>query len=183
MEEYKTISYGSFYVQIWKISSIWKIIVSALYLLKKCLFIYFIYPRIYAYTRTYIHICIFIYTCIAFYSWYFLFFIFKFLSLSLFFLLHYRVNAGGICVSVCMYVCLFICYFISFVRSKLRIYQKLFGERQRLILNGATIDALQKLSYNRMQKTHMLGTAYWKAINAKMTNHFWYTFEGFTKLA
>lgn len=50
-------------------------------------------------------------------------------------------------------------------------------------LNGATIDALQKLSYDWMQKTHVLGTAYRKTVHAKMTNHFRYAVEWFTELA
>ena len=49
-------------------------------------------------------------------------------------------------------------------------------------LNGATIDALQKLNYNRMQETHVLGTAYRKTIHAEMTDHFRYVFERFAKL-
>lgn len=50
-------------------------------------------------------------------------------------------------------------------------------------LNGATIDALQKLNYDRMQETHVLGTAYRKTIHAEMTDHFWYILERFAKLS
>lgn len=49
-------------------------------------------------------------------------------------------------------------------------------------LNGATIDALQKLNYDRMQETHVLGTAYRKTIHAEMTDHFRYVLERFAKL-
>lgn len=49
-------------------------------------------------------------------------------------------------------------------------------------LNGATIDALQKLNYDRMQETHVLGTAYRKTIHAEMTDHFRYVLEWFAEL-
>lgn len=63
------------------------------------------------------------------------------------------------------------------------------GKRKRIIkrdihsaLNGATIDALQKLNYDRMQETHVLGTAYRKTIHAEMTDHFRYVLERLAKL-
>lgn len=57
-------------------------------------------------------------------------------------------------------------------------YQKRYST-----LNGATIDALQKLNYNWMQETHVLGTAYRKTIYAKMTDHFRYILERFAELS
>ena len=50
-------------------------------------------------------------------------------------------------------------------------------------LNGATIDALQKLSYNWMQKTHVLGATYRKTVHAEVTNHFRYAVERLAELA
>lgn len=50
-------------------------------------------------------------------------------------------------------------------------------------LNGATIDALQKLNYDRMQETHVLGTAYRKTIHAEMTDHFRYVLERLAELS
>lgn len=58
-------------------------------------------------------------------------------------------------------------------------YQKYVGSA----LNGATIDALQKLSYDRMQETHVLGTAYRKTIHAEVTDHFRYALERLAKLS
>lgn len=57
-------------------------------------------------------------------------------------------------------------------------YQKRYST-----LNGATIDALQKLDYDRMQETHVLGTAYRKTIHAEMTDHFRYVLERFAELS
>lgn len=50
-------------------------------------------------------------------------------------------------------------------------------------LNGATINALQKLSYDWMQKTHMLGAADRKTIHAEVANHFRYAVERLTELS
>lgn len=50
-------------------------------------------------------------------------------------------------------------------------------------LNGATIDALQKLNYDRMQQTHVLGTAYGKTIHAEVTDHFRYVVERLAELS
>lgn len=57
-------------------------------------------------------------------------------------------------------------------------YQKRYST-----LNGATIDALQKLDYDRMQETHVLGTAYRKTIHAEMTDHFRYILERLAELS
>jgi len=56
-------------------------------------------------------------------------------------------------------------------------------QSHRAPLNGATIDALQKLDDDRMQETHVLGTAYRKTIHAKVTDHLWYVVERFAELA
>lgn len=50
-------------------------------------------------------------------------------------------------------------------------------------LNGATIDALQKLNNDWMQETHVLGTAYGKTIHAEMTDHFRYVVERLAELS
>lgn len=57
-------------------------------------------------------------------------------------------------------------------------YQKRYST-----LNGATIDALQKLNYDWMQETHVFGTAYRKTIYAEMTDHFRYILERFAELS
>jgi len=53
----------------------------------------------------------------------------------------------------------------------------------RAPLNGATIDALQKLDDDRMQETHVLGTADRKTIYAEVTDHLWYVVERLAELA
>jgi hypothetical protein len=53
----------------------------------------------------------------------------------------------------------------------------------RAPLNGATIDALQKLDDDRMQETHVLGTADRKTIHAEVTDHLWYVVERLAELA
>lgn len=63
-------------------------------------------------------------------------------------------------------------------REKKSDYQKRYST-----LNGATIDALQKLNYDWMQETHVLGTAYRKTIHAEMTDHFRYILERLAELS
>lgn len=50
-------------------------------------------------------------------------------------------------------------------------------------LEGAAIDALQKLSDHWVQQAHMFGSSYRQPINTKVSNHFRYSFKRFAKLS
>lgn len=54
---------------------------------------------------------------------------------------------------------------------------------QSSALNGATINALQKLNYDRVQETHVLGAAYRKTIHAEVTDHLRYVLERLAELS
>jgi hypothetical protein len=67
--------------------------------------------------------------------------------------------------------------------SALGIKKAAYSKVLHSALNGATIDALQKLNNDRMQETHVLGTAYGKTIHAEMTDHFRYVVEWLAELS
>lgn len=49
-------------------------------------------------------------------------------------------------------------------------------------LNGAPINALQKLGYDGMQETHVLSSANGKTIHAEVSHHFRYAFKRLAEL-